>query len=85
MGTKIISQPAQLKSNFLSFIQKVSPFAMETFDLAKMPDEFLKTSVVKKIREVKVRVLFLDYMAKPDWHNCSFYEFRTICPDSYAY
>jgi DNA helicase-2/ATP-dependent DNA helicase PcrA len=26
-----------------------------------------------------------DYRAKPDWHNCNFCEFKTICPDSYAY
>jgi DNA helicase-2/ATP-dependent DNA helicase PcrA len=26
-----------------------------------------------------------DYRAKPDWHNCNFCDFKTICPDSYAY
>jgi DNA helicase-2/ATP-dependent DNA helicase PcrA len=26
-----------------------------------------------------------DFTAKPDWHNCSYCEFRTICPSSYAY
>jgi hypothetical protein len=66
-------------------MKKVSPFVLEAFDLAKMPDEFLKTSAVKKIKEVKAGVLSQDYRAKPDWHNCSFCEFRTICPDSYAY
>jgi DNA helicase-2/ATP-dependent DNA helicase PcrA len=40
---------------------------------------------VDKIREVKAGILSQDYRAKPDWHNCSFCEFRTICPDSYAY
>jgi hypothetical protein len=29
-------------------------------------------------------ILSQDYRAKPDWHNCGFCEFRTICPDSYA-
>ncbi len=36
-------------------------------------------------REVKAGLLSQDFRAKPDWHNCSFCEFRTICPDSYAY
>lgn len=40
---------------------------------------------VEKIREVKAGILSQDYRAKPHWHNCSFCEFRTICPDSYAY
>jgi DNA helicase-2/ATP-dependent DNA helicase PcrA len=40
---------------------------------------------VEKIKEVKTGILSQDYRAKPDWHNCSFCEFRTICPDSYAY
>ena len=26
-----------------------------------------------------------DYRAKPDWYNCNFCDFKTICPDSYAY
>jgi DNA helicase-2/ATP-dependent DNA helicase PcrA len=26
-----------------------------------------------------------DFAAKPDWHNCSYCEFKTICPSSYAY
>jgi len=26
-----------------------------------------------------------NFQAQPDWHNCSLCDFRTICPDSYAY
>ena len=40
---------------------------------------------VEKIREIKAGLLSQDFRAKPDWHNCSYCEFRTICPDSYAY
>lgn len=26
-----------------------------------------------------------DFPAKPDWHNCNYCDFKTICPSSYAY
>jgi DNA helicase-2/ATP-dependent DNA helicase PcrA len=40
---------------------------------------------VEKIKEVKAGILSQDFRAKLDWHNYSFCEFRTICPDPYAY
>ena len=26
-----------------------------------------------------------DFKARPDWHNCSACEFKTICPSSFAF
>jgi DNA helicase-2/ATP-dependent DNA helicase PcrA len=42
---------------------------------AQKKDKELERAV-EKIREVKVGILSQDYRAKPDWHNCSFCEFR---------
>jgi len=39
----------------------------------------------EKIRQAEMGIRSQDFLAKPDWHNCSFCDFRTICPDSYAY
>ncbi len=39
----------------------------------------------EKIKEVEEGIHRKDYKAKPDWHNCRFCDFRTICPYSYAY
>ncbi|MGD8537880.1 MAG: ATP-dependent DNA helicase [Candidatus Aminicenantes bacterium] len=38
-----------------------------------------------KIEEAKAGIIREKYKAEPDWHNCNFCEFKTICPDSYAY
>lgn len=40
---------------------------------------------LEKIKEAESGIRSQDYQAKPDWHNCSFCDFRTICPSSYAY
>ncbi len=40
---------------------------------------------MKKIKEAEASIRTQDYRAKPDWHNCSLCDFRTICPSSYAY
>jgi DNA helicase-2/ATP-dependent DNA helicase PcrA len=40
---------------------------------------------VEKIKEAEAGIRAQDYEAKPDWHNCNFCDFRTICPSSYAY
>ncbi len=40
---------------------------------------------VEKIKEAETGIRNHNYVAKPDWHNCSFCEFRSICPSSYAY
>lgn len=38
-----------------------------------------------KIKEVEKGISRQDFKAKPDWHNCSYCDFKTICPSSYAY
>ena len=38
-----------------------------------------------KIRAAEAGIRSRDYDAKPDWHHCSYCEFRTICPYSFAY
>ncbi len=40
---------------------------------------------VEKIGEVKEGIRNQDFKAKPDWHNCNYCDFKTICPDSFAY
>ncbi len=40
---------------------------------------------VEKITEAEAGIRARDYTARPDWHNCSFCDFRVICPSSYAY
>jgi DNA helicase-2/ATP-dependent DNA helicase PcrA len=42
-------------------------------------------SAMAKIEEAEAGIKGEEYTAKPDWHNCNFCEFKTICPDSYAY
>jgi DNA helicase-2/ATP-dependent DNA helicase PcrA len=38
-----------------------------------------------KIREAADGIKAGDFKARPDWHNCSICEFKTICPSSFAY
>jgi DNA helicase-2/ATP-dependent DNA helicase PcrA len=45
--------------------------------------EFLRAE--EKIREVEEGIRDQDFQPRPDWHNCSLCDFRTICPESYAY
>jgi len=40
---------------------------------------------MEKIKVAEAGIKREDYRAKPDWHNCNFCDFRTICPDSFAY
>ena len=40
---------------------------------------------MEKIKEAETGIRNQNYDAKPDWHNCSLCEFRSICPSSYAY
>ena len=40
---------------------------------------------VEKIQEAETGIRAQDYTARPDWHSCSFCDFRMICPSSYAY
>jgi DNA helicase-2/ATP-dependent DNA helicase PcrA len=39
----------------------------------------------EKIRQAAEGVRVGDFTARPDWHNCSICEFKTICPSSFAY
>lgn len=39
----------------------------------------------QKIRETEEGLRAQNFEARPDWHNCSYCEFRTICPFTYAY
>jgi DNA helicase-2/ATP-dependent DNA helicase PcrA len=39
----------------------------------------------KKIRQAEEGIRDQNFQAMPDWHNCSLCDFRTICPESYAY
>ena len=38
-----------------------------------------------KIAEAEEGIRARNFEARPDWHNCSYCEFRTICPFTYAY
>jgi DNA helicase-2/ATP-dependent DNA helicase PcrA len=44
-----------------------------------------QSRAMQKIEEAEAGIKSEDYKAKPDWHNCNFCDFKTICPDSYAY
>jgi DNA helicase-2/ATP-dependent DNA helicase PcrA len=39
----------------------------------------------EKIREAEEGIRERNFRANPDWHNCSLCDFRTICPESFAY
>jgi DNA helicase-2/ATP-dependent DNA helicase PcrA len=39
----------------------------------------------EKIAQAEQGIRNGDFPAQPDWHNCSYCEFRNICPSSYAY
>jgi DNA helicase-2/ATP-dependent DNA helicase PcrA len=39
----------------------------------------------EKIKQAEKGIRRHDFRAKPDWHSCSFCDFRTICPESFAY
>ena len=39
----------------------------------------------EKIKEAEEGIRAQDFAARPDWHNCSFCEFKTFCPFTYAY
>jgi DNA helicase-2/ATP-dependent DNA helicase PcrA len=49
----------------------------------KGTNEFEKA--LEKILEVEKGVRSQMFDPKPDWHNCSYCDYRAICPDSYAY
>lgn len=40
---------------------------------------------LSKIEEAAEGIRRKNFKAKADWHNCSHCDFKTICPDSYAY
>jgi DNA helicase-2/ATP-dependent DNA helicase PcrA len=39
----------------------------------------------EKIKQAEKGIRRQDFRAQPDWHSCSFCDFRTICPESFAY
>ncbi len=39
----------------------------------------------EKIKQAEKGIRRKDFRAQPDWHSCSFCDFRTICPESFAY
>jgi DNA helicase-2/ATP-dependent DNA helicase PcrA len=39
----------------------------------------------ERIRDAAEGIRAGDFKARPDWHNCSACEFKTICPSSFAY
>lgn len=42
-------------------------------------------AAAEKIKKAEQGIRRGDFHAAPDWHNCSYCEFRNICPSSYAY
>jgi DNA helicase-2/ATP-dependent DNA helicase PcrA len=44
-----------------------------------------RKKALDSICEAEAGIRAEKYAAKPDWHNCNLCEFKTICPDSYAY
>jgi DNA helicase-2/ATP-dependent DNA helicase PcrA len=38
-----------------------------------------------RISETEEGLRRQDFTARPDWHNCSYCDFKGICPSSYAY
>lgn len=40
---------------------------------------------IEKIKEAEEGINCQNFIAKPDWHNCNFCDYKTICPSSYAY
>jgi len=51
---------------------------------AKKTETELKRAI-DKIEEVKEGIRSQDFRAKPHWHNCNYCDFKTICPNSYAF
>ncbi len=39
----------------------------------------------EKIKQAEKGIRAQDFRAQPDWHSCSFCDFRTVCPESFAY
>jgi len=39
----------------------------------------------EQIRKAEQGIRRNDFHAEPDWHNCNYCEFKSICPSSYAY
>jgi DNA helicase-2/ATP-dependent DNA helicase PcrA len=44
-----------------------------------------RRKALDSIHEAEAGIRAGEYAANPDWHNCNLCEFKTICPDSYAY
>ncbi len=44
-----------------------------------------KAKAWEKIKEAEQGIRSQNFAARPDWHNCSYCEFKTFCPFTYAY
>ena len=44
-----------------------------------------RAKAMDSIRKAEAGIRAQEFTANPDWHNCNLCEFKTICPDSYAY
>jgi len=47
--------------------------------------EKARVKAMDSIQKADAGIRAQEYSAKPNWHNCNLCEFKTICPDSYAY
>ena len=52
---------------------------------ASKKNESELSEAMAKIEEVQEGIRSQDFCARPDWHNCNYCDFKTICPDSYAF
>ncbi|MGB8953129.1 MAG: ATP-dependent DNA helicase [Candidatus Aminicenantales bacterium] len=87
------SESLQMDLYALSFLktQKSEPAATELYFLesdiigrARKGENELKRAM-EKILETEEGIRTQEFGARPDWHNCSYCEFKTICPSTYAY
>jgi len=39
----------------------------------------------EKVLQAEAGIRARNFAARPDWHNCSYCEYKTICPSTYAY
>jgi len=49
----------------------------------KSESDFKKA--IGKIEDVNEGIRSQDFKSKPDWHNCNYCDFKSICPDSFAF
>ena len=72
------TQPGPLLETRLHFLES------DIIGRAAKGDKEMKRAR-EKIGEAEDGLRAGNFEARPDWHNCSYCEFRTICPFTYAY